>query len=239
MRNAKNLSNGFAQLSNLSNLSNCPRRWTDGQMDRWTDRRTRSSGICFIPLSEFDVNPHFLLSPIAPILDSYLMKFMPKDEALCLSLAIGARYEVGATRDGRAVCWQRDVSGRLTNGEVLRLDPCNGDVLEASPVTDHLAKRWTCKYYVTETGFFGGGLVSTASTVYVVQEETDCILLAASLPKECAAVAVGHAHNLTASRLKSLEGRNVVLCPDGMAVEPWTELARGFRGRITVETLYH
>ncbi|SFG71632.1 hypothetical protein SAMN05216383_13210 [Prevotella sp. KH2C16] len=110
---------------------------------------------------------------------------------------------------------------KVVGGSVLYFDTGSGAVLQREALVEHLYSWYCFSYYVDSEVFFGEHLLSN-KPVAIVQEEKTALLGTLAEPT-VDWLAVGEGSNLTKGMMSKLAGRRVVLFPDDMSCDYWTE----------------
>lgn len=119
---------------------------------------------------------------------------------------------------------------KVVGGSVLYFDTGSGAVLQREALVEHLYSWYCFSYYVDSEVFFGEHLLSNKPAAIVTEEKT--ALLGTLAEPSIDWLAVGEGCNLTDGMMEKLEGKRVVLFPDDMNNEYWTEK---FGGRFKVD----
>ncbi|EGQ13042.1 hypothetical protein HMPREF9419_1691 [Prevotella nigrescens ATCC 33563] len=109
----------------------------------------------------------------------------------------------------------------LLGGEVIYFDADNGNILRQTPITDHLYNWYCLDYYTDNEVFFDEHLLSGKPVAIVTEEKTT--LLGTLAEPSIDWLAVGGGNNLTNGMMNKLGGKRVVLFPDDMSSDYWTE----------------
>lgn len=112
-------------------------------------------------------------------------------------------------------------NNKVVGGSVQYIDTESGAVLQREPLVKHLYNWYCFDYYTDDEVFFGEHLLSNKS-VAIVQEEKTALLGTLAEPA-VDWLAVGESYNLTKGMMSKLAGRRVVLFPDDMSCDYWTE----------------
>lgn len=136
-------------------------------------------------------------------------------------------YKVGALKehDG-AKLWRLDRMGNPLNGQVLMFDEA-GRPKEYLPITRTLYRYYACAYDL-RLAFFGGHLLQDKSKPVALVQDEITALVASQVEPRFTWLAVGYGVNLQSDLLATLNGFDVVLYPDSMAVDFWEDTAKGF-----------
>ena len=143
---------------------------------------------------------------------------------------IAELYGMGATREGHAIFWQRDIEGRLRTGKIMAYDPTTGHRLKSEGSigwvhsllkrSGHLAEGW-------ELGqcLYGEHLLrARPDAVVALVEAYKTAHVGAVLMPDYVWLATDSLMGLSAERLQVLTGRRVILFPDdGKGYEVWSE----------------
>ncbi|WP_231559237.1 DUF6371 domain-containing protein [Prevotella denticola] len=111
--------------------------------------------------------------------------------------------------------------GNVVGGEVIYFDVDNGNILRQDPITDHLYNWYSFDYYTDKEVFFGEHLLSGKPVAIVTEEKT--ALLGTLAESSIDWLAVGEGYNLTNGMMNKLVGKRVVLFPDDMSSDYWSE----------------
>ncbi len=112
-------------------------------------------------------------------------------------------------------------NNKVVGGSVQYIDTESGAVLQREPLVKHLYNWYCFDYYTDDEVFFGEHLLSNKSVVIVQEEKT--ALLGTLAEPAVDWLAVGESYNLTKGMMSKLAGRRVVLFPDDMSCDYWTE----------------
>lgn len=186
--------------------------------------------------AEWGTKKHSLNHDITLVIDNQLQKTLPEQEAIKAAYPILDKYEVCGTEHQHAVLWRRNSEGELVNGSVVFVDRKTLEINDAIPVVRYLPKR--VFQYWTTTGFFGGGLIRIASTIYVTTSEAN------ALRKTCdfwddphvACVAIGYGQSLTEEHLTQLQNKSVILLATPEEYEGWQAFSKRFHN-VEVERI--
>lgn len=159
----------------------------------------------------------------------FLVGLFGIDEAmeLCSWYCVGtSRY-----RSGACVFWYLDDSGRVTRGKVMQYDETGHRVKGCTNSAHSLMKLGKSP----ELHLYGLHLLKldTSLPIAIVESEKSAIL-AAGYFKGFIWMATGSLSTLTAERLKPLQGREIILFPDGGAFEKWREKAESLSRRYNI-----
>ena len=112
-------------------------------------------------------------------------------------------------------------NNKVVGGSGQYIDTESGAVLQREPLVKHLYNWYCFDYYTDDEVFFGEHLLSNKSVVIVQEEKT--ALLGTLAEPAVDWLAVGESYNLTKGMMSKLAGRRVVLFPDDMSCDYWTE----------------
>jgi hypothetical protein len=139
-------------------------------------------------------------------------------------------YEIGSTKDGHAIFWQRDSEDRLRAGKIMAYDTATGHRLKGEGAirwvhselkrVGKLPEEWTLSQCL-----YGEHLLRPNPTkpVALVEAYKTAHVGAIVMP-DYLWLACDSISGLTAERLRPLKGRDVVLFPDeGKGYEVWSE----------------
>ena len=137
-------------------------------------------------------------------------------------------YQIGGTREGHAVFWQRDSEGRVRTGKIMAYDPTTGKRLKGGGSVDWVHSTMLRQGLVEEFSLrqclYGEHLLSRYPDLAVgVVESYKTVHIASIILPQLVWCATDSLSGLTAERLSSLRGRRVVLFPDeGRGYEEWS-----------------
>ena len=139
-------------------------------------------------------------------------------------------YEIGATKDGHAIFWQRDGEDRLRTGKIMAYDTTTGHRLKATKSISwvhselkrvgKLPEEWQLSQCL-----YGEHLLSLNPTMTVALVEAyKTAHVGAIVMPDYLWLACDSMSGLTAERLAPLKGRSVILFPDeGKGFKEWTQ----------------
>lgn len=160
-------------------------------------------------------------------LTDYLDKVVNYDTSMMRKIdELISRFHLGAvstTINGHygSVLPRINERGNVVGGEVIYFDADNGNILRQDPITDHLYNWYCFDYYTDNEVFFGEHLLSNKPVAIVTEEKT--ALLGTLAEPSIDWLAVGGGCNLTNGMTNKLVGKRVVLFPDDMSSDYWTE----------------
>lgn len=137
-------------------------------------------------------------------------------------------YEIGGTREGHAVFWQRDAEGRVRTGKIIAYDSATGkrrkksgsvDWVHSTMLRHNLAKTFNLRQCL-----YGEHLLSRyPDHVVGVVESYKTAHIASILMPDIVWTATDSLSGLSAERLAKLRGRHVIIFPDeGRGYEEWS-----------------
>ncbi len=159
----------------------------------------------------------------------YLVQLLGNDKAeeLC------TWYCVGTSKHWQGACvfWYVDHFGRVTRGKVMQYDQTGHRVKGCTNSVHSLMKLGK----LPGLHLYGLHLVRLDNTlpVAIVESEKSAILAAGYL-KGFLWMATGSLSTLTAERLEPLQGREIILFPDGGAFEKWQEKAESLSRTVNI-----
>ena len=139
-------------------------------------------------------------------------------------------YEIGSTKDGHAIFWQRDGEDRLRAGKIMAYDTTTGHRLKGEGAirwvhselkrVGKLPEEWTLSQCL-----YGEHLLGPNPTMPVALVEAyKTAHVGAIVMPDYLWLACDSMSGLTAERLRPLKGRDVVLFPDeGKGYEVWRQ----------------
>lgn len=140
-------------------------------------------------------------------------------------------YQLGSTKDGSCVFWQKDVNGHIRTGKVIQYDPQTGHRShEAGGINwihAIMKRRGLLKPdFNLQQGLFGEHLLPfyPDAGICLVESEKTAVLGSVLYPLQIW-LSVGSAQNFKPELLKVLSGRNVTVFPDVCNYKPWEEKA--------------
>lgn len=139
-----------------------------------------------------------------------------------VSTRIGGHYGTVLPRISR--------SHQVVGGSVLYFDADSGAILQQEPLVEHLYSWYCFDYYTDNEVFFGEHLLSNRPVAVVTEEKT--ALLGTLAEPSIDWLAVGQGGNLSHGMMTKLDGMRVVLFPDDMNSEHWSEQ---FGGKFKVD----
>ena len=174
-----------------------------------------------IEIPKTDIGLHY--SSITDYLDknvNYDVAMMRKIDMLISLFRLGA---VSTFLNGHysSVLPRINERGMVVGGEVIYFDVDSGNILRQGPITDHLYSWYGFDYYTDREVFFGEHLLSSNPIAVVMEEKT--ALLGTLAEPSLDWIAVGNSYLLTDRMMNRLQGKRVILFPDGMAYDYWNE----------------
>ncbi len=146
------------------------------------------------------------------------------------------KYYIGTSRhwEGSTVFWQIDNAGRIRSGKVMLYDPVTGKrVKEPFSHITWVHKLLKQEEFALKQCFYGEHLLKDKTKpVAIVESEKTAIIASAYLP-QFTWLAVGSLNNLNPEICEVLKGRFVVLFPDLMGFEKWSDRAKQFSAIAT------
>ena len=137
-------------------------------------------------------------------------------------------YEIGGTREGHAVFWQRDTEGRVRTGKIMAYDPTTGKRLKGGGPVDWVHSTMLRQGLVEEFSLrqclYGEHLLSRyPGHVVGVVESYKTAHIASILMPNIVWTATDSLSGLSSERLAALRHRRVILFPDeGRGYEEWS-----------------
>ena len=137
-------------------------------------------------------------------------------------------YQIGGTREGHAVFWQRDAEGRVRTGKIMAYDSTTGKRLKGGGSVDWVHSTMLRQGLVEEFSLrqclYGEHLLSRyPSHVVGVVESYKTAHIASILMPDIVWTATDSLSGLSCERLAALQGRRVILFPDeGRGYEEWS-----------------
>ena len=155
-------------------------------------------------------------------------------------------YNIGSTREGHAVFWQRDIEGRVRTGKIMAYDPISGHRKKGAGSINWVHSLMQQRGQLPEDWqltqcLYGEHLLPLhPDAVVALVEAYKTAHVGAILMPDMVWCAVDSMSGLTAERLRVLRGRRVVLFPDeGRGFSEWSarieDIARsvGFEYRVS------
>ena len=148
-------------------------------------------------------------------------------------------YDIGATKDGHTIFWQRDSEGRLRTGKIMAYDATSGHRIKGAGSISwvhselkrvgKLAEAWTLTQCL-----YGEHLLKDNPTMPVALVEAyKTAHVGAIVMPEYLWLATDSLSGLTAERLAPLKGRMVLLFPDeGKGYEEWMAKIADISGAV-------
>ncbi len=136
-----------------------------------------------------------------------------------------AKYKIGTSKhwDGATIFWQIDVNDNVRSGKILLYDSSTGKRIKKpfSHITWVHSELKFSEFNLKQC-FFGEHLLSEYPNkpIAIVESEKTAVIASIHLPNFIW-LATGGILNLTAEKLKSLRGKEIVLFPDLNAYEKW------------------
>ena len=183
-----------------------------------------------IDIPKLDIGFHY--SSLTDYLDKavdYNPKMLSAIDDLIIRFHLGAVIKLVNGHHG-TVLPRISRNNKVVGGSVLYFDTGSGAVLRREALVEHLYSWYCFDYYTDDEVFFGEHLLSN-KPVAIVQEEKTALLGTLAEPS-IDWLAVGEGCNLTDDMMAKLEGKRVVLFPDDMNYDYWTEK---FKGRFKVD----
>ncbi|MBR4963988.1 MAG: hypothetical protein IKZ32_01390 [Alistipes sp.] len=151
-------------------------------------------------------------------------------------------YNIGSTREGHAVFWQRDIEGRVRTGKIMAYDSVSGHRLKGAGAINwvhslmqqrgQLPENWQ----LTQCLYGEHLLRDNAEGVVALVEAYKTAHVGAILMPDMVWCAVDSMSGLTAERLRVLRGRRVVLFPDeGRGFSQWSARIEGIARSVGFE----
>ena len=112
-------------------------------------------------------------------------------------------------------------NNKVVGGSVQYFDTDSGAVLQREALVEHLYSWYCFDYYTDDEVFFGEHLLSNKPVAIVTEEKT--ALLGTLAEPSVDWLAVGEGCNLTKGMMSKLAGKRVVLFPDDMSSDYWSE----------------
>jgi hypothetical protein len=147
------------------------------------------------------------------------------------------KYFLGTSKHwcGANVFWQIDTKGKIRTGKIMLYNPKDGKRIKQPK--DYV--QWVHK--VTQQSkfelmqcFFGEHLLNDKSKPIAIVESEKTAVIASLYFPNFIWLATGGKTNLTAERMKVLNGRKVVLFPDLNCFNEWSNKANEFSKSITI-----
>ena len=159
----------------------------------------------------------------------YLVQLFGIDRAMELC----TWYCVGTSKHWQGTCvfWYVNHIGRVTRGKIMLYDQSGHRVKGCTNSVHHVMKLGE----LPELHLFGLHLLMLDKSlpIAIVESEKSAIL-AAGYFKNFIWMATGSLSTLTAERLLPLQGREIILFPDGGAFEKWREKAESLSRRFNI-----
>jgi len=147
---------------------------------------------------------------------------------------LGELYALGATKERDVIFWQIDIRGRVRSGKIMRYGDDGHRIKNggADWVHAHLIKdkRLPADWQLTQC-LFGEHLLNWSmnrdKVVALVESEKSALIGAACFPNYIW-LASGGKSQLSADKMKVLEGRTVIMFPDVDGYHDWEKKAKEF-----------
>ena len=139
-----------------------------------------------------------------------------------------SEYQIGGTREGDAVFWQRDAEGRVRTGKIMAYDPTTGKRLKGGGSVDWvhstMLRQGLVERFNLRQCLYGEHLLSRyPDHVVGVVESYKTAHIASILMSDIVWTATDSLSGLSAERLSGLHGRRVLIFPDeGRGYEEWS-----------------
>ncbi len=142
-----------------------------------------------------------------------------------------SKYYLGTSKhwSGANVFWQIDTKGKIRTGKIMLYNPTDGKrIKQPKDCVQWVHKVTQQSEFELKQCFFGEHLLNDKTKpIAIVESEKTALISSIYLPKFIW-LATGGKTNLTAERMKVLNGRKVVLFPDLNCFNEWTNKANEF-----------
>ena len=141
-------------------------------------------------------------------------------------------YALGATKDGSIIYWQIDVQGRVRTGKVMKYNPETGHRIKDDGGINWIhsimkKRKLLPEDYTLVQCLFGEHLLKMYPTKVVALVESEkSALIASGVYPQYIWLATGGKSQLSIDKLKTLQGRTVIMFPDVDGFEYWSNKAK-------------
>lgn len=168
---------------------------------------------------------------------NFFVKFLIERFGTATANELISKYYLGTSKhwSGANVFWQIDTKGKIRTGKIMLYNATNGKrIKEPFNHVQWLHKVTQQPNFELKQCFFGEHLlIDKTKPIAIVESEKTAIISSVFLP-QFIWIATGGKTNLTAERMKILNGRKVVLFPDLNCFNEWTNKANEFSKSITI-----
>lgn len=151
---------------------------------------------------------------------SWLKRVMRNDQAVQKTFD---DYQLGATRGGGVIFWQRDAQGRVRSGKIMQFGPDGHRINNPDWIHSKLQKARVLdgNWKLTQC-LFGEHLLPLRpeAEVRLVESEKTAVFMSCLQP-EYIWVATGGSEQLNANVVHALKGRTVNILPDSGKLKEW------------------
>lgn len=138
------------------------------------------------------------------------------------------KYKIGTSKKwpGATVFWQLDINNKIRTGKIMLYDQKTGKRIKKP--YNHITwvhSELKIENYSLNQCFFGEHLINGNNQPVAITESEKSAMIASVYMPQFIWLAAGSISNLTASKLKLLSGRKVILYPDLNAFEKWKGIA--------------
>lgn len=152
-------------------------------------------------------------------------------------------YHLGTSNHwggGTTIFWQVDQNNNIRTGKLIKYDPATGKRIkfEGGCLTNWVHAVFKIKNFNLKQCFFGEHLLQQfpEKLIGIVESEKTAIIASIFFP-DLIWLATGGAENINQEKVKSLQGRKVILFPDasegGIIYQKWREKAKEFGFEIS------
>jgi len=135
------------------------------------------------------------------------------------------RYRIGTVQSGATVFWQIDQTEAVRSGKVIEYQADGHRRKDVFPQVQWVHTVLKLPNFALSQCLFGEHLLTdTTKTVALVESEKTALIASIRFPKFIW-LAVGGSEGLNVDKLRILQGRNVILCPDVGMLEKWKKKA--------------
>ena len=204
----------------LRDINTTMQPWSVSHLHRQNDRLT-------IPNPHFDTIPEWIVEGSLRRDNAHVEWLRGVFNPIDVERVVGD-YQIGGTREGHAVFWQRDTEGRVRTGKIMAYDPTTGKRLKGGGSVDWVHSTMLRQGLIEEFSLrqclYGEHLLSRyPGHVVGVVESYKTAHIASILMPNIVWTATDSLSGLSRERLAALRHRRVILFPDeGRGYEEWS-----------------
>ena len=220
----------FEDNPHLRDTNTSLHAWSVSHSQLQSDRLT-------IPNDHFDTIPGWIVERSLTRTNAHVEWLRKVFNPIDVERVVG-EYEIGGTREGHAVFWQRDSEGRVRTGKIMGYDPTTGKRLKTSGSIDWvhstMLRQGLVKEFNLRQCLYGEHLLGRYPDHIVgVVESYKTAHIASILMPHIVWTATDSLSGLTTERLRALRGRRVILFPDeGRGYEEWSAKIGQIAGEV-------